>query len=73
MNHTESSVPSTTVRMEASAPKTPPVRMSGPLVAACSSETPASPPETAKPKMLPWKKFQDQWMPTGSQRVPDPL
>jgi hypothetical protein len=30
---------------------------------------PASVPDTAKPKMLPCTKFQDQWMPMGKKHV----
>ena len=59
--------------MEASAPKMPPVRISGPATVAWISASPASLPDTAKPKILPWVKFHAQWMPMGSQRVPDYL
>ena len=73
MNQRERARPTSSEMMEASAPKAPPVRMSGPLTVAWISASPASLPETAKPKMLPCVKFQAQWMPMGSQRVPEYL
>ena len=62
--------PTTEERTDASAPKAPPVSQSGPETSGCSQEAPASVPDTAKPKTLPWTKFQDQWMPMGNQRFP---
>ncbi len=54
---------------EASAPNSPPVSQSGPETVEFRRVPPASVPDTAKPKMLPCTKFQDQWMPMGKKHV----
>ena len=50
----------TTAMMEASAPKFPPVRISGPLILGRMSEYILEWPDTANPKMVPWVKFHAQ-------------
>lgn len=61
-------VPRSSAMTEASGPNEPPVMISGPLIFAVKMDSPASSPDTAKPKTFPWVKFHAQWMPIGNHR-----
>ena len=59
MNQAERARPRMTAKIEASAPKFPPLRMFGPVMAGVIMESTLF-PETAKPNTLPSTKFQAQ-------------
>ena len=65
-NQTPVPTPSTSAKIDASTPNSPPENSVGPL--SCDSSRPSIViPETRPPKMPPWVKFQAKWMPTASQ------
>ena len=62
MRRAERREPMMTATMEASAPKGPPVMISGPEISGMNRLSLALPPETANPRMLPWvSSLVAQW------------